>query len=320
MKSVWALVIGKITGEIARLIASYILSSYRPHFEFNLHKFHNLHSFGRWVSGVNIVTYIVTQGDSIIVGRIFGPASLGIYKLGSTIANMPTTEITSVISQVAFPAYAKIQDNLERLRSSFLKTLFFTGILSSLLTSLIYVFIPDFTMVFLGEKWLYIIPIVQILVIAGFVRSLTAIPGPLFQAIGKPHLDTYSQVVRLTGLLIPIYPLCKAFGLIGVAYSVLISIVCMSFYSFIYSIKIFNLKINLLLKTLLTPVILGLALILIITFFGHYLNRGPLINLVVLVPLSFVTFLGMIILREYLNPEYKLSSFFSNLLNVKTKI
>ena len=50
LKNVWALVIGKITGETTRLIASYILDRHRPCLTFHFKHAKELHEFGRWIS------------------------------------------------------------------------------------------------------------------------------------------------------------------------------------------------------------------------------------------------------------------------------
>ncbi len=240
IRNVWALVGGKLAGELTRLIASYILDKFRPKFEFCWRKIKELHEFGRWISGINILVFLVTQGDSIIVGKIFGPISLGFYKLASTIANLPSTEITQVISQVTFPAYAQFQDDKKRLKKGFKKALLFTFLLSASLTFTIMILIRFFTRIFLGSKWLPIVSITQVLVLAGFVRSIQAIPGPIFQAMGKPQIDTFAQVVRICVFFIAVLLLIPKSGMMGVAYGVLISI----FFTFLFSYYFFFLVLK----------------------------------------------------------------------------
>ncbi len=232
VRNVWALVAGKLAGELARLIASYILDKYRPKMELCWKQIKELHDFGRWISGVNIMAFLVTQGDSIIVGRLFGPISLGFYKLASTISNLPSTEITHVISQVTFPAYVRFQEDTKRIKKAFDRSFFVTFTLSASLTIAILSFIGFFTRTFLGDKWFPIVSITQILVLAGFIRSIQAIPGPIFQAIGKPQIDTFAQVIRIVTLCLVILFVGTKCGMAGVAYSVLISIFCTFLFSY----------------------------------------------------------------------------------------
>ncbi len=238
IRNVWALVVGKLVGETARLIASYSLSKFRPKLSFCWQKIRELHFFGRWISWVNTMVFLVTQGDSILVGRMFGPISLGVYKLASTISNLPVTEITHVVSELTFPAYALFQDDRVRLRKAVAKTFKATFVLSAIVSLMIFLFIEAFATHFLGEKWLSIIPLTRILVIAGFIRSIQAIPGAFFYAIGKPHIDTSAQVVRLISFVFLILLLFRNFELFGVALSVLGSILLTAFFSYYHLMRL----------------------------------------------------------------------------------
>lgn len=265
-RNVWALVIGKVSGEIASLIASYVLADHNVTLTFSLSRAKKLHHFGKWLSGSNILVYIATQGDSILVGKLLGPVSLGFYKLASTIANLPTTEITHVASQVAFPAYSKLQDDSERLKRAYLTTLHLTVIFSFLTTTSIIVLMSDFTNIFLGSKWLPIVPLTNVLVLSGLIRSLAATTGPIFQAVGKPQLDTFSQIIRLIVLLIFIYPLMVNFELLGVSMAVLLSIIVTCIAMLYIALNIIHTKIGELVSIFL-PALVGSMTSYLLSFF-----------------------------------------------------
>lgn len=258
-KNVWALVIGKVSGEIARLIASYALADHKLILRFNLSKAKELHHFGKWLSGSNILVFIATQGDSILVGKLLGAFSLGFYKLASTIANLPTTEITHVASQVAFPAYSKLQDDSERLKRAYLKTLYLTVILSFVIATSISILMSDFVKIFLGSKWLPIVSITQVLVVSGLIRSIAAVTGPLFQAVGKPQIDTFSQIIRLSVFLLCIYPLMVKFEMMGVAIAVLLSIIVTCIAMHYIALKIICAKVSELLSIFLPPLVASMT-------------------------------------------------------------
>lgn len=220
LRSVWALVFGLLAGNLVRMVVSYFIHSYRPHLGFNREQFKELFSFGRWILGSSILVFLVTQGDDILVGKLLGVAALGFYQLAYRISNMPATEITHVISQVTFPAYSKLQDTVSKLRNAYLKVLQLTAFISIPLAGLIFILAPDFTKIFLGEKWMPMVPAMQILVLAGLIRSIMATTGPIFEAVGKPGIATRLQVVRLIVLGASIYPLISVWGILGASVSV----------------------------------------------------------------------------------------------------
>jgi len=74
------------------------------------------------------------------------------------------------------------------------------------------------------DKWLGIVPLVRILVVAGLLRALAATGGALFQAMGRPDLDFKMQLPRFLLLVLAIYPAAKYFGVSGVCAACLLSI------------------------------------------------------------------------------------------------
>ncbi|ODS41448.1 MAG: hypothetical protein A7315_06160 [Candidatus Altiarchaeales archaeon WOR_SM1_79] len=224
LQNVWALVFGLLAGSFVRFVVSYFIHSYRPHFSLDLGKAKELFVFGKWVFGSSVLVFLVTNADGIFVGKLLGAAALGLYQMAYRISNMPATEITHVISQVTFPAYSKLQDNIPKLREAYLKVLQVTAFLSFPIAGLIFVLAPDFTMMCLGEKWMPIVPAMQVLVFAGLARAIAATTGPVFYATGKPKIDTALQILRLFVLVVLLYPLTIKWGMVGASFAVFLSI------------------------------------------------------------------------------------------------
>ncbi len=223
LKNVWALVFGLLAGNTARLIASYFIHPYRPHLDFNLGKAKELFGFGRWILGSSILLFLFSQGDDIFVGKLLGVTMLGFYQIAYRISNAPATEITHVISQVTFPAYSKLQDNLPGLREGYLKTLQLTALTSIPLAGGIFILAPEFTTIFLGDKWLPMVPAMQALVLLGLARSMASTTIPVLYAVGKPEIDTRWAIIRLVILATLIYPLTMHWGILGTSIAVFLS-------------------------------------------------------------------------------------------------
>ena len=273
LKNVWALVLGLLAGNIARCFVSYLIHPYRPHLSKDLGKAKELFGFGKWIMGSSILVFLVTQGDDIFVGKILGTTALGFYQLAYRISNMPATEITHVISQVTFPAYSKLQDNIPKLREAYLKVLQVTTFLSFPIAGLIFILAPDFTKIFLGEKWMPMVPAMQVLVFAGLIRSIMATTGPIFKAVGKPKIETRWQIVRLVVIAILIYPFTVRLGIVGASIIIFLS-TFISTIGFSYMvIRITNCKLNEFVKIINFPLINGLIMVSIVTLLKEYFNN-----------------------------------------------
>jgi O-antigen/teichoic acid export membrane protein len=274
MRNVWALVLGVLAGNITGLVLSFVLHPFRPRFKLNRQEVKGLFRFGKWVLGSSVLVFLITQGDDIFVGKLLGVAMLGFYQMAYKISNMPTTEISHVISQVTFPAYSKIQENLPRLREAYLKVLQLTAFLSFPIAGLIFVFAPDFTRIFLGEKWMPIVPAMQILVFAGFIRSIAVNSGFVFLAVGKPKIDTFWQIVRFIVIGILIYPFSKQMGIAGTSLVILFSIVISGVGFSLSAIKVTQCGLKEFMRSLGLPMINGICVILLIVGLKSFLVMG----------------------------------------------
>ena len=295
LHNAWALIFGLLAGNLVRMIASYFVHPYRPRFKLERAKARELYTFGKWILGSSILVFLVTQGDDILVGKLLGTTMLGFYQMAYRISNMPATEITHVISQVTFPAYSKLQDNIPKLREAYLKTLQLTALLSFPIAGLIFILAPDFTKIFLGEQWMPIVPAMQILALAGLTRSIMATTGPIFQAIGKPKIETRWQVIRLTVLGILIYPFISLWGIFGASVAVFLSNL-MSTVGFVFMVlKITKCKGTKLIKLLFFPLIGGILM----TSLIFALKGGDGLQVFfMLVGVGILTYLGIIYLFD----------------------
>ena len=223
LRNVWALVWAGLASSFVQFFMSYILHPYHPRIRWKKEKFQELFGFGRWVLGSSILVFLVTQGDDILVGKIFGVTALGFYQMAYLLSNFPATEITHVISQVTFPAYSKLQNDLPKLREAYLKVLQLTAFISIPLAGGILVLAPEFTKIFLGDKWMPMVPAMQILVFSGLVRSIQATTGPIFLAVNRPDIEPKWQTVRLFVLAVLIYTFSIHWGILGTSIAVFFS-------------------------------------------------------------------------------------------------
>ena len=224
LRSVWALVLGLFAESVVNLIVSYLIHPYRPHFSKDFGKAKELFGFGRWVLGSNILIFIGEHIDDIFVGRVLGAMALGFYQMAYRISNMLETEITQVISSVAFPAYAKIQDQKAKIQKVYFRIMRLTIVISLPITVGIVLLAPEFTQIFLGEKWIPMVKTMQLLAVAGLIKSVVSSGSPLFTGSGYPNYEFYMQLIRGFTILLVIYPLIELMGISGAAIGVILSV------------------------------------------------------------------------------------------------
>jgi lipopolysaccharide exporter len=302
LKSVWALVLGMLAGDLVRCIMSYVINSFRPRLQFNWTQARELFRFGKWIAGTSILIFLIINGDDIFVGKFLGVVMLGFYQMAYKISNTPTTEITLVISQVSFPVYSKLQDDLPRLRDAFMRVLKLTAFISFPLAAFILILAPEFTLLFLGEKWMPIVPAMRILVMAGALRSLVASTCSIFRAIGKPRIETMWQIIRFIIIVILIYPLTDKYGISGTSAVILLSTFISGIGFGFEILRTTRCGIKNLSKLVILPFLNGIIIVGIIYAMKFWINASTFLGFFSLTAIGLAVFFGITCLFDrYLN-------------------
>ena len=120
---IWGLVIGLYAATIVRVLAAWVLARWRPQLRLaSFAMWRELVSFGRHVVASEFLREIGAMVNIALVGRVFGVAPLGQFRFGHRLAAQATTPIVVASAYVLFPAFSRIADDEERLRSAALRS------------------------------------------------------------------------------------------------------------------------------------------------------------------------------------------------------
>ena len=299
LRNVWALVWASLAASVVSLVLSYLLHPYRPRIKFEKAKIQELFGFGKWIVGSSILVFLITHGDDMFVAKVIGVTALGLYQMAFTLSNLPATEITHVLSQVTFPAYSKLQYNVSRLREAYLRVLQITTFVSAPLAGGIFILAHDFTQIFLGEKWMPIVPVMKVLAIAGLVRAIAASTGPIFHGLGKPKVETKWQTIRLIVLVVLIYPATSRFGIVGTSIAVLSSIFISTFGFCSEVIRIIGCSTKPFGKLIILPLLNATLMVLILLILDNHLHLTAIYKLLLMTGTGIMFYLLITVFFEF---------------------
>jgi O-antigen/teichoic acid export membrane protein len=215
---VWSIVVARLVDSaLTATLAWVVVPWWRPKLQFDRQEARELFDYGKHILGSSLLVFGITKLDNVFVGRVLGSEPLGFYDFAYNQANLPATHISRIIGQVLFPAYSKIQDNLQTLRSAFFRTLHYVGLLAVPLSVGMMAFAGPFVYTLYGDQWAPAILPLQVLGIYGLLRALAVNMGSVFKAGGKPQWLTYIAFVRLAVMGIFLYPSAIYFGIVGVS-------------------------------------------------------------------------------------------------------
>jgi len=222
LRSVWALVWASVVKGFVVCVISYIMHPYRPHLDFNINNAKELFNFGKWILGSSIIVIMKNQGITMFVGKFLEIPLLGFYNRARAFSTLLFQQLTQIIWQVGYPAYSQLQKVTARLKRAYLLTLKLLTFFGLPMAGGLLILSWDFTHLFLTDKWIAIVPVIQVLCLNAMISFIATPAGIMFQAVGRPSIGTKIAAVGVIILAITIYPLSLKWGIAGTAVSILL--------------------------------------------------------------------------------------------------
>lgn len=200
----WALVIGTLASQVVGVIMSYVLIPYAPRISFA--HWRNLFSFSGWLALSSGVTELNWRADQLALGAVLGPGPLGQYTVGDKLSSLPVRESTAPIANVLFPAYARLQDDPERLRQAFVRSqrlLVATALPVGVGFALV---AGPFISIVLGPAWASAALVAQVLSTVFAAHAFSMAVTPLAMGLGRTRI----LFLRDLAFIIVRYPLIFA--------------------------------------------------------------------------------------------------------------
>jgi O-antigen/teichoic acid export membrane protein len=297
--SVWALVAGIVAMNFVKFVISYGIHEYRPNIEFNFAYGKEMFGFGKWLLVSAILVFLYGQGDDAFVGWFFAAGSLGVYQLAYRFSNAPATEVTHVISRVAFPTLSKVQNDTEKLREGFRRAVQLSTTVAFPMAAGIAAVAPQFVSVVLGDQWRPAIPVMQVLAVWGGIRAFGANVGSVYKSVGRPDISAGIQATKTGAIAIIIYPAAEWFGLVGVASAIVLSSFVTTPINIYYVLSITQDRavelIKLIIYPLLGSIVMGGS---VITVDTYVLAETSVLNFIFLIILGIILYFGVMSLFE----------------------
>lgn len=216
--SYWSLVWGGVVGSLITTLLLFVLSPFCPGMPQKGSGVRDMLKFGANVTAFDFVNYFHRNLDNILIGKFWGPGSLGLYSRAYQLLMLPLTAIRGPINAVAFPSLSRLQEQPEAYRSYYRKVTGIVAFLSMPLSALLFATSRPMIELVLGSSWLGVVPIFSWLAISGFIQPVASLRGMvmLSHQHGKAYLTwgIFNAIAVSLGFLSGI-----AWGPVGIAIS-----------------------------------------------------------------------------------------------------
>ena len=228
---VWSLIVPSLIAAPIRLFLACQIVKWRPKTKLYIEHWREIFKYSSTIIGSSFTNFTITQGDTLLVGRLLGTTKLGFYNLSWGASNLVSKTLVTLTNKLAFPAFSAQKKDLGRIYNMLSKILFTIASISFPILMWMLV-VPDYIILTLyGEQWIDSIIPFQILLIYAIRYSVGAPIGSVFKAMGRPDLNLKLGLVTIPFYLIGIW-LGSEYGIIGVAIGVTITRTVFGFISF----------------------------------------------------------------------------------------
>lgn len=119
----WSLVGQQVSRQLLNTTFLWVYSKWRPIIEFSTNSFKELFCFGSRLLVSGLIETIYRNIYYIIIGRFYSATQLGQYTRAEQFNTIFSSNLTSVVQRVSYPALSSIQNEPERLRSAYRKVI-----------------------------------------------------------------------------------------------------------------------------------------------------------------------------------------------------
>ncbi|MDB6099285.1 MAG: Teichuronic acid biosynthesis protein TuaB, partial [Gammaproteobacteria bacterium] len=221
----WSLVALSLTMDTVYCVVTTV-SCGRPQFAFKLASIRGMWGYSRNAMAAQFMQYTSRNSDNLLVGRYLGATALGYYSLSYRLLMLPLQLIGQVAGRVAFPVLSRIQGDLSRVQSFWLRGTRSIACVGLPAAGLIAVSSNELIDLVLGQQWRPAAHTVTILSLVALPQLSQSLVGPMLLATGNAHWEFRASVVgtvtALTGFIVGL-----RWGIEGVASGYLVSSILM---------------------------------------------------------------------------------------------
>ncbi len=213
----WSIVVGFVVGQFAGTLWYWVASGWRPYWPMDLRQGRALMGYGLNITATRVLWHLYMNADKLIIGKVLGAYAVGLYDVARSLANLPTSQISGVATNIASPVYARLQADRPRLREAMVRLVRGVAYLALPILFGMAVLADDLVATLAGPQWGGAVWPLRALCFVEMVASVANLQTQLLISSGNVR-----RLVRYNMLCALVLPLALALGawqggLIGVA-------------------------------------------------------------------------------------------------------
>ena len=230
---VWALVWQAVVGAFLDVVVIWMLARWMPFWAYSWRSFRELFSYGSKLMASGLLHTLYTNASTLVIGKFYTPTELGFYDRGYKIAAFPSLRFSDILHQVTFPILAKLQDDNARLIHAYHQYMAMTSMVIFFLMTLLATVAKPLIGALLTEKWLDVVPFLQVFCLAMMFESLCKLNNNILYVKGWSGLFLKLEIIKKVAI-VPVFLVAVHMGVMAVCWvavvHTLVDILCSTYY------------------------------------------------------------------------------------------
>ena len=190
-----ALVCMQLCVAVVTMILTWMVSGWWPTSPKRNSGVRSLVRFGLHLTVSDLVACLTANTDSMLIGRTFGAASLGLYSRASVLLSRPISQIINPMSSVLVPVLSRLQSDPVRYRRMFLKVYDALVLITFPCAAIGLVLAEPVVQLVLGPRWKGAVPLFAGFALVAITAPLGYVPSWLFMSQGRGRDQLYSYLI-----------------------------------------------------------------------------------------------------------------------------
>lgn len=248
---------------------------YRIKFYINFKEVLPLIKIGIFQTGTQIIDYLASRLDILLIGKFLGTEMLGVYNLAKDLLIRVFVLINTIANKVALPVFSYMQDDNQQLRDNYCKLIKTLSFVTLPFLTMIGALSAPLVIILYGNKFVEVIPLMTLLAIAYLFSCIGNPVGNIITAKGRTDISFIYTIIRMA-ISIPIVWITASMGTVELAVGQIILGILGGLLSWYMELwKIIGLRLSQYLKSFIVPLTISTVVIVA----GYYFVKQNYLSL-----------------------------------------
>ncbi len=272
----WALVWKEISRAIIQ--ASGVWSCYRwlPGLPRRGVGIRSMFQTGSHVTGFNIVAFASRNLDTVLLGKLWGATSVGLYKQANLLLMLPASVVSFPITYVMTSALSALQGEPEQYQTYYKKVVAFLAFLYIPCVTYIAVYAENLITLILGGKWVAAAPVMQVMACAAALDPIMGTCGTVMITCGRTRQYLYVGITQASFLTLAVCVGVTS-GMLGLAWALVIYTIVSLPFLLMYSFQETPISPAMFYEAVAWPAIASSAMALVLLAIRHIVGTSDLV-------------------------------------------